>query len=85
MLYTVLVGLTGEAGRQGPGRIAADRSSCTVHPGDCLWSIATALLPPGADEARVAAEVARLWRLNSGRIGTGDPGLIMVGTVLRLG
>ncbi|HVX32163.1 MAG TPA: LysM domain-containing protein [Solirubrobacterales bacterium] len=73
-----------DTGRQGPGRIAPGRSSYTVHPGDCLWSIAAALLPRGADDARVAAEVARLWRLNADRIGTGDPDVILVGTTLRI-
>lgn len=74
-----------DAGRQGPGRIAPGRSSYTVRPGDCLWSIAAALLPRGADDARIAAEVARLWHLNADRIGTGDPDVILVGTTLRLG
>jgi hypothetical protein len=55
-----------------------------VAPGECLWSIAEAVLPAGASEARIAAEVARLWRLNATRIGTGDPNLILVGTALRL-
>lgn len=59
-------------------------SSHTVRAGECLWSIAEAVLPAGASEAQIAAEVSRLWRLNAGRIGTGDPGLILVGTVLRL-
>jgi hypothetical protein len=74
-----------DAGRQGPGRITAGRSAYTVHPGDCLWSIAEALLPPGSDNTRIAAEVSRLWQLNAERIGTGDPNLILAGTVLRLG
>jgi hypothetical protein len=56
----------------------------TVRPGESLWSIATALLPPGAGNAEIATEVQRLWRLNADRIGTGDPNLILVGTVLRL-
>ena len=34
--------------------------------------------------ARVAREVNRLWTLNSERIGTGDPDLLMVGTRLTL-
>jgi hypothetical protein len=56
----------------------------TVAPGECLWSIAEGVLPAGAGNAEIAAEVARLWRLNAARIGTGDPSLILVGTVLRL-
>jgi hypothetical protein len=60
------------------------RRSYTVAPGDCLWSIATALLRPGAPTAEIEAEVARLWRMNAATIGTGDPNLVLVGTVLRL-
>jgi len=55
-----------------------------VRPGECLWTIAEGVLPAGASEARIAAEVHRLWRLNAARIGTGDPSLILVGTELRL-
>lgn len=62
----------------------AGSPSHTVRAGECLWSIAEAVLPPGASDARVATEVARLWRVNAARIGTGDPNLIMAGTVLRL-
>ncbi len=56
----------------------------TVAPGECLWSIAEAVLPAAASDAEIAAEVSRLWHLNAARIGTGDPSLILVGTVLRL-
>jgi LysM repeat protein len=56
----------------------------TVQPGDCLWSIARRLLPPGASDAAVAAEVDRLWRLNAEEIGTGNPDLIEPGQALRL-
>lgn len=55
-----------------------------VQPGDCLWHIAAALLPAGADELEIEDEVARLWRLNEDRIGTGDPSLIYAGTELLL-
>jgi hypothetical protein len=58
--------------------------SHTVAPGECLWSIAEGVLPAGASDAEIAAEVSRLWHLNAARIGTGDPSLILVGTVLRL-
>jgi hypothetical protein len=68
---------------QAPGSLRG-RDSHTVRAGECLWSIAEAVLPAGASEAQISAEVSRLWRLNAGRIGTGDPSLIMVGTVLRL-
>lgn len=67
------------------GRPVPGRFSYSVRPGDCLWAIAEALLPSGASNAEIAAEVERLWRLNEDRIGTGDPNLVLVGTVLRLG
>lgn len=56
----------------------------TVRAGECLWSIAAALLPGGAGNAEIAAEVQRLWKLNADRIGTGDSNLIYAGTDLRL-
>jgi hypothetical protein len=56
----------------------------SVRAGECLWSIAEALLPAGAGNAEIEAEVQRLWRLNAARIGTGDPSLLYVGTELRL-
>ena len=66
-----------------PGSLAG-RGVHTVRSGECLWSIAAGLLPAGADNAEIAAEVQRLWKLNAGRIGTGDPSLIYAGTALRL-
>lgn len=60
------------------------RRTYTVAAGDCLWTIAAAILPPTASSDQIAAEVERIWRLNAERIGTGDPDLIDVGTVLRL-
>jgi nucleoid-associated protein YgaU len=58
--------------------------SYTVRVGDSLWSIARRLLGPDASAGRIAREVNRLWQLNEDRIGTGNPSLIHVGTVLRL-
>ena len=37
-----------------------------------------------ASNGQLAREVARLWSLNEQRIGTGDPNMLHVGTVLRL-
>ena len=62
----------------------AGRKSHTVAAGECLWTIAEGYLPSGASNAEIAAEVHRLWVLNAGRIGTGDPDVLPVGTVLRL-
>ncbi len=70
--------------RNDGGGSLAGRHFHTVGPGECLWSIATALLPANAGNAEIAAEVGRLWRLNASRIGTGDPNLLMVGTKLML-
>lgn len=70
-----------------PGDVPGGLSGSAVHTvrsGDCLWSIAATLLPAGAGNAEIAAEVQRLWKLNAGRIGTGDPSLIYAGTELRL-
>jgi hypothetical protein len=55
-----------------------------VAPNESLWSIARDLLGDGASTARIAREVNRLWELNSARIGTGDPDLLIVGTRLAL-
>jgi outer membrane biosynthesis protein TonB len=66
-----------------PGSLAGHRVH-VVRAGECLWSIAEALLPADANTAEIAAEVQRLWRLNASRIGTGDPSLVYAGTKLRL-
>ncbi len=66
------------------GRNLAGKDSYVVRPGDCLWHIAADLLPGSASTGAIAHEVERLWRLNSSRIGTGDPNLIYAGTELRL-
>lgn len=55
-----------------------------VHPGESLWSIARDVLGSGASPADIAREVHRLWQLNSERIRTGSPDLVMVGTTLKL-
>jgi hypothetical protein len=62
----------------------AGRHRHVVRQGECLWSIAVALLPAGASNSAIASEVARLWKLNAARIGTGDPNLLYAGTELKL-
>jgi nucleoid-associated protein YgaU len=59
-------------------------SRYVVREGDSLWSIAKRLLGSNASNGQVAREVSRLWRLNEERIGTGDPGRVHVGTVLKV-
>jgi len=66
------------------GRHLGGKDSYVVQSGDCLWHIAAALLPGSASDAEIAGEVARLWALNEGSIGTGNPSLIYAGTTLRL-
>jgi nucleoid-associated protein YgaU len=55
-----------------------------VQRGESLWSIAKDLLGDDASVARIAREVNRLWELNSVRIGTGQPDLVMAGTRIAL-
>jgi nucleoid-associated protein YgaU len=74
----------------GPARLAHPRperraagETVTVHAGDCLWTIAARLLPPGAGAAEIAVRVAALYDANRQAVGT-DPDLIHPGTLLRL-
>lgn len=62
---------------------AGDRAH-TVRPGESLWAIAADVLGDEATPAQIAREVHRLWALNSERIGTGDPDLLMIGTRIKL-
>lgn len=55
-----------------------------VRAGESLWVIAEDLLGPDASATKIAAEVARLWELNSDNIPSGDPDVIAVGQHLRL-
>jgi nucleoid-associated protein YgaU len=72
------------AQRNGAAGSLAGHSVHTVGAGECLWTIAEALLPAGAGISEIEAEVQRLWKLNAARIGTDDPNLLYVGTELRL-
>jgi hypothetical protein len=78
-----------EQSSSGPAVAAIDaslngRRFHTVRPGESLWSIASALLGPDASPGAIALEVHRLWRLNSARVGTGDPDLLRIGVKLHL-
>jgi hypothetical protein len=55
-----------------------------VQRGESLWSIAKDLLGDDASVSRIAREVNRLWELNSARIGTGEPDLLLTGTRIAL-
>jgi hypothetical protein len=55
-----------------------------VQRGESLWSIARDLLGDDVSVARIAYEVNRLWELNSGRIGTGKPDLLLIGTRIAI-
>jgi hypothetical protein len=83
---TVLVTATASSAST-TSRSHAARPSDRAHvvaPGESLWSIAADLLGDDASVAQTAREVNRLWELNSDRIGTGSPDLLMVGTRLAL-
>jgi LysM domain len=68
----------------GPPPREIEGDAYTVRAGDSLWSIARRLLGSEASAGRIAREVNRLWELNRDRIGTGNPSLINVGTVIKL-
>jgi nucleoid-associated protein YgaU len=70
----------GKGGQAAPGGAATH----VVERGQSLWAIAQSLLGAGARNSRVVSVVARLWRLNAARIGSGDPDLIFPGQTLRL-
>lgn len=72
-------------------RIDGGSRTYTVQQGDCLWTIAVALLGdeldglPEADRnARIQARVDRLYALNQDQIGP-DPSMVSEGIVLQLG
>jgi LysM domain len=57
----------------------------TVRKGDALWPIARRQLAPDSSDHEVARKVADLEALNvEGRIGSGDPDVIVAGEKLRL-
>jgi LysM domain len=66
------------------GGLRHDADTHVVQPGESLWFIAARVVGRRATPAQIAREVHRLWTLNKGRIRTGDPDLLMVGTRLVL-
>ena len=64
-----------------PGAVPSHPTAVVVRRGDSLWSIATDLLPAGADAPDVTEAWHRLHRANTARIGA-DPDLILPGTRL---
>lgn len=66
-----------------PAAEPARRTGHVVRPGDTLWDIAAAALPPGASDAEITARWQRLYHQNAGVLGP-DPDLIRPGTPLRL-
>lgn len=75
----------GGAHFESSGPVTAPTSSRTVlvGPGDCLWSLAAADLPPDATAAEVDARWRDIYRVNRAVIG-GDPDLILPGQLLSL-
>jgi Tfp pilus assembly protein FimV len=72
-----------QAVEQGRRAARGDRVH-VVLAGESLWSIARDIVGGDASVAAVAREVNRLWELNTARIGTGDPDLLIAGTRLLL-
>ncbi len=63
----------------GPGHRAAEQlADVVVRPGDCLWELARHTLPPGADDAAIAAAWPRWWQANRAVVGA-DPDLLQPG------
>lgn len=75
---------TAPVGHRASARRPGGPKTLRVRHGDSLWSIARSRLAGDASQARINAEVRRLWDVNQGRIGTGDPNLILPGQTLRL-
>lgn len=65
-----------------PGPTAAPAVH-VVRRGECLWTIAAAHLGPDATDAEIARAWPRWYRANRTVIGP-DPGLLLVGTRLRV-
>jgi len=66
------------------GRKSHPGGDYVVRSGDSLWSIARSLAGESASSAEIARLVDRIWKLNDGRIATGNPDLLRLGTRLVL-
>jgi nucleoid-associated protein YgaU len=64
-----------------PPPLAAAPEEVVVRPGDTLWGLAAAQLPPGATDAAIARAWPVWWGTNRAVIGT-DPDLLHPGTRL---
>lgn len=67
----------------GTAGTAAAPGTVAVAPGDTLWAVAARHLPPGADDAQIAAAWPVWYAANATRIGS-DPDLIRPGLVLSV-
>jgi resuscitation-promoting factor RpfA len=81
-LSTVAASTSAGSGRR-PRAVMPAPTTVVVAPGDSLWSIAERHGEPGAAAADVAVAWPRWYAANRHVIGP-DPGLLQVGTVLRV-
>jgi LysM domain len=72
-----------QSSMQGGGTSDARPRVVVVRPGDTLWDLARTELPPGADDATVAARVRQIHRANRAVIGA-NPDLIRPHQRLRM-
>ena len=63
--------------------VAAVAGTVVVRPGDSLWSIAAAHLPPGARNLQIAAAWPHWYAANAALIGN-DPDLVLPGWQLTI-
>jgi nucleoid-associated protein YgaU len=73
---------TYDRGVTGPAAATTSPTLVIVAPGDTLWAIAAARLPPGAGDAEIARAWPRWWAANRAAIGP-DPALLLPGTRLH--
>ena len=76
-------GLSAQATVRAPDRAPADDRTVRVDPGDCLWSLAAGLLPPGSPTSTVAEGWRLLYAANREVVGP-DPDLLQPGQTLQI-